>query len=204
MTAEDVIQSLALIAILFSLAVTGNLSGYCGISAVLLQWVYMEILKRDSDRRIYLLPERLQSYAHLKGNVTRAVAGALSPGAHEVLLGTLKKVETKAAALLVVLSLTLTLTATIAALPSSVNLVTKVILYTVICLHFMPIMAVFRCFEQADSMDIEGGQSLELELQAKLLGQLATKELRFRFAYESTTVILLLGGGGLLTWIANR
>ena len=194
-------EYLAFAIIIVSCGVANNLAGYWGTSVVLIQLIYFDHLRAISDRALGLLPLRLEAYAHLKGPIQKGYSRSLSYQAHEVLLGTLKKVEAKAASLLVVLSLTLTLTVTLAAATEKEDVLTRTLLYITTFAHPFAIISVLSCFEQRDSMDIYGGISLEDELQAGLMSQLLTKELKFRFSFDMTRAIMLFGFGGLATWM---
>jgi hypothetical protein len=186
--------------LLVTAAIGRSLSVYLPAALGLVQMLYLDKLGSEADRRYWLFVPRLEAYANLSGLDKADTAGILSSGAHQVLLGALKKVEAKAASLLVVLALTLTLSVTVAVAASEADERIKLLLLATVYLHPLPIISVLLCFKQLDNLEIREGL-LEKQLQSDLLESLNEKELRFRFASDVAHIIVVVGLIGLALWI---
>lgn len=195
------IAYLAIGIVLLYSAMNGYFAPYLGFSILLAQMLYYDDLRARNKGAESLLAHRLEAYANLHGVKDCGNKYILTSNAHRILLGTIKKVEAKAASLLVFLVLTITLTITLTTVVDSSDTNTKIFLVAVIFLHPGAVASVLQCFKQIDTFDLKQGGVLEYELQSALLSQLMVKEYKFRFAYEMTLVILIAGFSGLVIWM---
>ena len=145
------------------------------------------------------LDERLESYAKMKGESEAPdveTTGLLSSGQHEVLLGTLKKVEAKNGTLFT--ALTFVAAATVALIASENGGIPKPIISGFLFLQIPFFWASLRGMKQVDQWSSDGKDVVEM--QAELKNDLLTKEVCFRF---SMTGIFLLITGGIATLTAQ-
>jgi len=168
-------------------------------------WCDYAFPRRKEDFR-----RRMGAYAELKkGNETEASCqckketscpGVLPPAAHEVLLGTLKKVEQKSAVNTTILVFALTISLVILLQPTLPSLPPQVknLVLTFVSLLILPTFLAFRGTYQLDQLDFPGcsnnGFCLKKRMQDDLIKDLLEKERAFRFTRNSTmyTIIGLL------------
>jgi len=142
------------------------------------------------------LRKRMCAYALLKENTCNSqpkCCDRLSPLAHEVLLGTLKKVEQKSLGLNVFLVLALTVGANVALNHKfGGNDIERLVLLLLTAL-LLPLFSSFRGLVQIDQADFidKGDNQKEIEpaadsLQRQLLDDLMGKEQAFRFSLNTT------------------
>ncbi|MBC6437869.1 MAG: hypothetical protein GDA52_06990 [Rhodobacteraceae bacterium] len=123
--------------------------------------------------------------------------GVLKPKTHEVLLGTLKKIEAKGAVNTTILVFALTISVAILLTPSVHSLETEVqnLVLTFISLLILPTWMAFRGTYQIDQLNFPGcsgsGFCLKKRMQDDLIDDLLAKERAFRFTRNSTQVTII-------------
>jgi hypothetical protein len=168
--------------------------------------------RHESDQR---LKERMLGYAKLKAKCAcqiESCPNSLLPYcAHEVLLGTLKKVETKSATMTTILVFALSAFVAIAFQDGSYSCYGSVIVI-VASLLILPLFFAFSGIRQLDSINIANtpAEDLPQRLQSDLLRDLRKKERGFRFSRISLlytilflVLILVLEGASDLTQLGS-
>ncbi|WP_156113538.1 hypothetical protein [Paracoccus sanguinis] len=179
-------------------------------AAVCVGWVYQYIYYcwlEDHYPTVNLQQmNRMETYAALKpGEDKDRVPPNMertSKLAHEVLLGTLKKVEAKSASLLVIWTLFVSsLFVVITTLPA-VEKQLRAVLVAFVLFCLPTIILLTKCFKQLDLMDLPVGKKTSATgMQSYLFFDLAEKERLYRFAQKMTFVTAWLSGFLLLMWI---
>lgn len=170
------------------------------------QYIYYCWLEDRSPTVNLQQKHRMEAYAALKpGKDEDRVPPNMertSRLAHEVLLGTLKKVEAKSASLLVVWTLFVSsLFVVITTLPAAeAHLRALLIAFVLFCLP--TIILLTKCFKQLDFMDLPVGEkTFPSTLQSYLFFDLTEKERLYRFAQRMTVVTAWLSASLLIVWI---
>lgn len=139
-------------------------------------WLFIQ---RPEERELNLLERRLEGYAALKNNnsCNQRASAALR---FEVLLGILKKIEMKAAALLTVWAIMLAISISVAGGDPRLSAAS-------VSAAAMPMFALVRVFSQVDNEDIRycavEGVEISNLLECRLKKDAIEKEASFRFAY---------------------
>jgi len=157
------------------------------------------------------IKQRMEAYSRLKGKLEtephcelchiklkseKCNSYELTPGAHEVLLGTLKKIESKNAILLTILLFSLSLFSG-AVLSANLNEEgVKNMAYLVMALLILPLLCSFRGIRQIDQSDfpckgISDQARDSKRLQSELMGDLISKERAFKFSEMATKVSVI-------------
>jgi hypothetical protein len=149
------------------------------------------------------LIQRLEGYALLKGVSCEGVPQngdqkrPLTSTGHEVLLGTLKKIEAKNVALISLAAILVALIALISTLNKSINF--QLFLVVVAILMVVPVWQLFRGIRQIDQHDFEiccrdevAIRCISVQLQLALIDDLLCKERAFRFAKFWISLLALL------------
>ncbi|OUS04365.1 hypothetical protein A9Q96_15570 [Rhodobacterales bacterium 52_120_T64] len=143
--------------------------------------------------------DRMTAYADLKSNncddkCAHKMNGSklMSSGAHEVLLGTLKKVEAKNSALIAIIVFAVAiLMGSILSDKPDLDDGLKKLMVVFVTLLILPTLASFRGIRQIDQIDfpcrgIADEQNSKVRLETHLLRDLIGKERAFRFALVTT------------------
>lgn len=167
-------------------------------TGLMLQGLYLIHLGWNAAGLRRNLERRLEGYAYLSGGYAR-------PEKHAILLGTLKKVEQKAASLAAVVVFLAIAVVTVGASDMKTPRISA--WYYALLMPLVPVfIALVVGFKQVDGHDLpdsaeQGSWANDATLLHDALKRdLLNKEIAFRFAWRTTQAYSIVVGLGLLSW----